>query len=142
MSMTIIWTIIIVISIIVEAATINLVSIWFALGALLALIADLCHLSTVMQVVIFALSSTIIVAVTRPLSKKYLRGKIIRTNSDRVIGKHCLITETITPDQKGEAKVMGSLWMASSLNNEVINAGEYAEVVSIEGAHVVVRKLD
>lgn len=142
MSMTIIWTIIIVISVIVEAATINLVSIWFALGALLALIADLLQLSTVNQVIIFALSSTIIVAITRPLSKKYLRGKIIRTNSDRVIGKHCLITETITPDQKGEAKVMGSLWMASSLNNEVINADEYAEVVSIEGAHVVVRKLN
>ena len=141
MSMTTIWTIIIVMSIIVEAATINLVSIWFALGALLALIADLLHISTVIQIVIFAISPTIIVAITRPLSKKYLRGKIIRTNSDRVIGKHCLITETITPDQKGEAKVMGSLWLASSLNNEVIEAGEYAEVVSIEGAHVVVRKL-
>jgi len=139
--MTTIWTIIIVMSIIVEAATINLVSIWFALGALLALIADLLHISTVIQIVIFAISPTIIVAITRPLSKKYLRGKIIRTNSDRVIGKHCLITETITPDQKGEAKVMGSLWLASSLNNEVIEAGEYAEVVSIEGAHVVVRKL-
>lgn len=142
MSMTIIWTIIIVISIIVEAATINLVSIWFAFGALFAVICEQLGLSILLQIVIFTISSTIIIAATRPLAKKYLRGKITKTNLDRIIGKHCLITEKITPDQKGEAKVNGNLWSASSLNNEIIEAGEYGEIVSIEGAHVVVRKLD
>ena len=48
----------------------------------------------------------------------------------------------ITADQKGEVKVMGNLWAATSLNNVTIPAGEYAEVVSIEGSHVVVKKLD
>ena len=61
---------------------------------------------------------------------------------DRVIGKHCLVTETITADNKGEVKVMGNLWAATSLNNERIQVGEYAEVVSIEGAHVIVKKLN
>ena len=142
MSMTIIWTIIIVMSVIVEAATINLVSIWFAAGAVLALIGDQTGLSTAWQIAIFAISSTLIIAATRPLAKKYMRGRITRTNLDRIIGKHCLITETITPDQKGEAKVNGSLWSASSLNNEIINAGEYGEIVSLEGAHIVAKKID
>lgn len=141
MSMTILWTIIIVLSVIVEAATVNLVSIWFAVGSALAIIADQFGFGVMAQFMIFVVSSAAIIAATRPLSKKYLRGRITKTNLDRIIGKHCLITETITPDQKGEAKVNGSLWSATSLNNVVIEAGEYGEVVSIEGAHVVVRKL-
>lgn len=141
MSMTILWTIIIVLSVIVEAATVNLVSIWFAIGSALAIIADQFGLGAMTQFMIFVISSAIIIAATRPLAKKYLRGRITKTNLDRIIGKHCLITETITPDKKGEAKVNGSLWSATSLNNVIINAGEYGEVVSIEGAHVVVRKL-
>lgn len=142
MSITLIWTIVLVISIIVEAITVDLVSIWFGLGALAALIADACGLSQILQVVIFTIISVICIFVSRPLAKKYLRGNTIKTNLDRVIGKHCLVTETITADNKGEVKVMGTLWMASSLNNEVIHAGEYAEVVSIEGAHVVVKKIN
>jgi membrane protein implicated in regulation of membrane protease activity len=139
--MSAIWTIIIVISIIVEALTINLVSIWFAFGALVALISDQMSVPTHIQIILFTVISVIIIAITRPIAKKYLKGRITKTNLDRAIGKHCLVTETITPDKKGEAKVMGNLWLATSLDNEVIQAGEYGEVVSIEGAHVVLRKI-
>ena len=93
------------------------------------------------QIILFTIISIGSVIITRPLAKKYLHGNIIKTNYDRAIGKHCLVTETITPDNKGEVKVMGTLWLAASLNNELIEAGEYAEVVSIEGAHVVVKKI-
>lgn len=142
MSITLFWTIVLVISVIVEAITVDLVSIWFGLGAVAALISDALGINQTMQVVLFAVISIICIIVTRPLAKKYLRGNTIKTNLDRVIGKHCLVTETITPDNKGEVKVMGNLWHATSLNNVKIEAGEYAEVVSIEGAHVVVKKID
>ncbi|MDD8049021.1 MAG: NfeD family protein [Thomasclavelia sp.] len=141
MSATLIWTIILVIAVIIEAITVDIVSIWFALGALIALILDFLGLSTFIQVLAFALVSIVCILTVRPISKKYLKTNTIKTNYDRVIGEHCLVTETITPDQKGEVKVLGSLWMASSLNNETIQVGEYAEVVSIEGAHVIVKKL-
>ena len=97
--------------------------------------------SVFMQSLLFAVISIICIIASRPLAKKYLRGNTIKTNLDRVIGKHCLVTKTITADNKGEVKVMGSMWSATSLNNETIEEGEYAEVVSIEGAHVIVRKL-
>jgi Membrane protein implicated in regulation of membrane protease activity len=129
-------------SIIVEAVTINLVSIWFALGGIFAIVGDLLGATPIQQIFIFAISSIIIIAITRPLAKKYAKGKITKTNLDRAVGKHCLVTETITADNKGEAKVMGNLWLASSLNNEIIEAGEYAEVVAIEGAHVVLKRID
>lgn len=142
MSITLIWTIVLVISVIVEAITIDLVSIWFGVGAVVALICEFFGVSEVIQVVIFAIISVACIFISRPLAKKYLRGNTIKTNLDRIIGKHCLVTETITPDQKGEVKVMGNLWLATSLNNEKIEAGEYAEVVSIEGAHVIVKKIE
>lgn len=141
MSITLIWTIILVVSVIVEAITIDLVSIWFGVGAICALIAEALGLSLTVQVIVFAVVSIICIIAARPISKKYLRGNTIKTNLDRTIGQHCLVTERITADNKGEVKVMGTLWMASSQNNETIEAGEYAEVISIEGAHVVVKKI-
>lgn len=141
MSMTLIWTIVLVMAIVIEALTVDLVSIWFALGALVALITETFHVDVTIQIILFTIISIGSVIITRPLAKKYLHGNIIKTNYDRAIGKHCLVTETITPDNKGEVKVMGTLWLAASLNNELIEAGEYAEVVSIEGAHVVVKKI-
>lgn len=141
MSITLFWTIVLVIAIIVEAITIDLVSIWFGVGAIAALIGEAVGLSQMIQVILFTVVSIICIILTRPLSKKYLRGNTVRTNYDRVIGKHCLVTETITADNKGEVKVMGTLWMATSLNNETIEAGQYAEVISIEGAHVIVKKI-
>lgn len=142
MSITLMWTVVLLISVIIEAITIDLVSIWFGVGAVAALICEALGLSQVLQVVIFAIVSVICIIISRPLAKKYLRGNTIKTNLDRVIGKHCLVTETITADTKGEVKVMGTLWSAVSLDNIKIEAGQYAEVVSIEGAHVVVRKIE
>lgn len=141
MSVTLFWTIVLVIAVVVEAITVDLVSVWFAVGAVIALISDMLGASVFMQSLLFAVISIICIIASRPLAKKYLRGNTIKTNLDRVIGKHCLVTKTITADNKGEVKVMGSMWSATSLNNETIEEGEYAEVVSIEGAHVIVRKL-
>ncbi len=142
MSITLVWTLVLVISVIVEAITIDLVSIWFAVGALIALIGEFLGLSQTLQIIVFVIVSLVCIFISRPLAKKYLRGNIVKTNLDRIIGKHCLVTETITADHKGEVKVMGNLWAATSLNNEKIQIGEYAEVVSIEGSHVIVKKLD
>lgn len=142
MSITFIWTLVLVISVIVEAITIDLVSIWFGIGAIVALIGEFFGLSPFIQMVLFTIVSIICIIVSRPLAKKYLRGNTVKTNLDRVIGKHCLVTETITADNKGEVKVMGTLWSATSLDNEFIKAGEYAEVISIEGAHLIVKKIN
>lgn len=141
MSLTLIWTIVMVVAIIVEAITVDLVSIWFAVGSCVALVAELLGLSQTIQIVLFAAVSILCIIVTRPLSKKYLKTNIIKTNLDRVVGEHCLVTETITPDEKGEIKVMGQLWAASSVDNMVIEKGQQAEVIAIEGSHVVVKSI-
>lgn len=141
MSMTLVWIIILVVSVIIEAITIDLVSIWFALGALIALVFNLFHISQAIQIISFIIVSVLCIVISRPLAKKYLRTRTVKTNLDRMIGKHCLVTETITANNKGEVQVMGNLWMATSLDNITITAGNYAQIIAIEGAHVVVKKI-
>ena len=140
--MTLIWTIVLVAAIVAEAITVDLVSIWFSVGAIVALVSDVFFKATeAIQITLFIIVSLSCIILSRPLAKKYLRGNTIKTNYDRIIGKHATVTKTITEDAKGEVKVMGNFWSASSLNNEVIEEGQYVEILTIEGNHVVVRKI-
>lgn len=137
-----IWLGIIIVSVIVEIITIDLVSIWFGAGAIIALIADLLGASQLIQIILFVIITTILIFVTRPVAKKYLRTNIEKTNFDRVIGKHGLVTKAITADNKGEVKVMSTSWLASSIDNTTINEGDYCEIMAVEGAHLVVKKIE
>lgn len=137
-----IWLGIIIVSIIIEVITVDLVSIWFGAGAVVALIADLLGASQIIQIALFVIVTAILIVATRPVAKKYLRTNIEKTNFDRVIGKHGLVTRTITADNKGEVKVMSTSWLASSLDNTTINEGDYCEIMAVEGAHLVVKKIE
>lgn len=137
-----IWLGIIIVSIIIEIITVDLVSIWFGAGAVAALIADLLGASQIIQIALFVIVTAILIIATRPVAKKYLRTNIEKTNFDRVIGKHGLVTRTITADTKGEVKVMSTSWLASSLDNTTINEGDYCEIMAVEGAHLVVKKIE
>ena len=125
-----IWLGIIIIAIIIEVVTIDLVSIWFATGAIIALITCLLGISQTIQIALFIIITIVCAIIVRPLAKKYMRGNIERTNYDRVIGKHGLITK------------MSTLWLASSIDNTTINEGEYCEILAVEGAHLVVKKIE
>ncbi len=138
---TILWLIVLIVAIIFEAITVDLVSIWFGLGALVALILDLLNVSFGIQIAVFTVITVVSLVVTRPMAKKYLKTNVVATNSDRYIGKHALVTKSISPDKKGEVSVMSSIWSASSIDNTTIEKDDYCEVVAIEGAHLVVRKL-
>ncbi|MDD3027354.1 MAG: NfeD family protein [Erysipelotrichaceae bacterium] len=135
------WLIVIILAVIIEAATVDLVSIWFGLGAIFALVLELFGVSTPVQIIVFVLVTVFSLFVTRPIAKRYLKTNTVATNYDRYIGKHALVLSTISPDQKGEVKVMASTWAASSIDNTIIEEGEYCEVIGVEGAHLVVKKL-
>ena len=72
--MTMIWTLVLVLSVVVEAITVDLVSIWFGVGAIGALIAGLLNLNWIVQTFIFMILSILCIIISRPLSKKYLRS--------------------------------------------------------------------
>lgn len=137
-----IWLGITIVAVIIEILTTDLVSIWFAAGGIVSLIACLLGASQMIQIVLFVIVSIFTIIIVRPIAKKYLRTNIEKTNVDRVIGKHGLVTKTITADNKGEVKVMSTSWPATSFDNTIINEGDYCEIIAIEGVHLVVKKIE
>ena len=134
------WLIALVIFGVVEAATAGLVCIWFAMGAMAALLAALVGTGVVEQVVVFAVVSAATLAATRPLVRRMTAGKAVATNADRVLGAAAKVTETIDNENSaGAVYVDGKTWTARSADGSVIPAGERVEVESMEGVKLFVK---
>ena len=131
-----IWLGVIIVTAIIELVTIDLVSIWFTLGGIGALIAYALGLNQTIQIIIFIILSVICIGISRPLAKKYLRTQTVSTNYDRVIGQHGLVLKRIDANTRGEVKVL------SSVDNSTLEEGDYCEILAVEGAHLVVKKIN
>ena len=142
--MTLFWLIAMIALFIVEAATVNLVTLWFAFGALAALATSLLGGELWLQIVIFIAVTIITLIPTRKLAKKYFsKNHHQATNSDMVIGKDCSVVEDIDNLlSTGAVKCMGREWTARSESGEKITAGETVTAVAIEGVKLIVRRKD
>ena len=140
--MIIFWIIVFVAALIVEAASFALVSIWFAAGALGALIAAALGANLTVQLIVFAILAGLLLFLTRPLLKKLFPGKFIPTNSELDIGKKAVVIETIDElSGKGRVRLGGVDWAAVSAEGEKIFEGETVVVREIRSSRVVVEKL-
>lgn len=137
-TMAIIWIIVIAVSIIVEEQTAQLVSIWFGVGAIGGIICVLADLGVVVQVLVFAIASLLLIFLSRPLAKKMMQNTEIKTNADRLIGMKGRLTKPITEDEKGEIKINYQKWTAISVDNKPINENELVVVKEIQGNKLVV----
>lgn len=139
-TLTFVWVALLIAFLIVEACTVQLVSIWFAVGALVALIANLCSLSPALQLCLFLVASAVCLIVTRPLVKRFTKTKFERTNADRCIGKEAVVTEEINNLlAKGQVKVDGNVWTARSEDDTVIPVGQSVFVKRMEGVKLIVQ---
>ena len=133
------WIIIMIALIVVEVSTTNLVCIWFAVGALAAVIAKLSGLELMGQSIVFVLVSAISLILTKPLVKKIRKNGSHATNADRVIGKYGIVTEEITDDKfAGKVKVAGQEWSAVTENGSEIPKNCKILVKSISGVKLIV----
>jgi len=132
------WFIAFVILLIIELVTVNLVTIWFAIGAVAAIITTIFTDSILIQSIVFVVVSVIALLITKPLIKKFKKFEVEPTNSDRVIGKVGDVTKKIEKNKYGEVKVYGNTWTASSKG--VIEVGERVRVLSIDGVKLIVEK--
>ena len=132
------WFIAFVILLLIELVTVNLVTIWFAIGAVAAIITTIFTDSILIQCIVFTVVSVISLLITRPLFKKFKLFGVTPTNSDRVIGKVGEVTKRIGKNKYGEVKVYGNTWTASS--DKAIKVGERVKVLSIDGVKLVVEK--
>ncbi len=134
-----IWLIVFVALSFFELTTVNLVSIWFAIGSLASFVTSLLVEEPTIQIAVFVIVSFISLVCTKSIVKKLRTREIIPTNLDRVIGKIGVVTEEITKLEPGEVKVDGKRWSATS--RKKINVGSKVEILSIDGVKLSVSEV-
>lgn len=140
-TMLIFWIVLLIVLIVVEAVTAQMVTIWFAAGAVAAIAAELLGAQVWLQWTVFIIVSVIALIATRPLVRKLTRTRVQPTNADRVIGQTAVVTEEIdNVAAKGQASVGGTVWTARSADGSVISKDERVTVEKIEGVKLIVKK--
>ncbi len=132
------WFITFIVLLFIEIITVNLVTIWFAIGAVAAMITAHFTDSLLIQIIVFTVVSAIVLLFTNPIAKKLRKLDVEATNYDRVIGKEAVVTKKISKNEYGEVKVLGNYWTASS--NEKIEEDEKVIVKGIDGVKLIVVK--
>ena len=136
--MTEAWLIFFIILVIIELITVNLVTIWFAFGALVTSLVSLYTTDTVILLAVFTLVSLLLLLITKPVVKKLKVKKVVATNLDQVIGKTGVVTEPIAKDKIGEVKVLGKRWSAYS--DREISKDKKVKILSISGVKLMVEE--
>lgn len=139
-----VWMVLMVVFLIAEAACpFHLVSIWFAIGSLVAGIVALLHGGIGLQIALFLVVSCGLLISMLPLVKKFIKPNIVKTNVEGVIGTEGYVTEAIDNiAATGQVKLGGMYWTARSENGKNIEAGKLVKVERIEGVKVFVSPLN
>lgn len=134
------WLIIAVVLAVIEASTVQLVCIWFALGAVLALITSVFTENILVQVLVFIFSSVIMLAFTRKIVNRLTGAKAEATNADSLIGKTFTIAEEVNNDAgTGTLKALGTVWSVMNVEEAVIPSGTKVIIEKIEGVKLLVK---
>ena len=134
------WLVLVIVLSIIEIATLNLLTIWFVISGIVALILSFFIKDVAIVSTIFALLGIILLFTTRPIFSKLLKPKNEKTNFDRIIGKVGIVTEEIKRNQIGEVKIDGKKW--SAISNKKIEVGKEVIIEAIEGVKLVVKESD
>ncbi len=133
------WIIAFLILILIELVTVNLVTIWFAVGSLAAYITTFFTDNLTIQLIVFIVVSIISLLATKPLTKRIRKKEYEPTNLDRVIGMEGVVTKDISKNNYGEVKVNGSIWTATS--KKEIAKNTQVKVLKIEGVKLLVEEV-
>ena len=137
----VLWLALMILFVIAEASTVQLVSIWLATGSLAALIPAMLGMPLMVQIIVFLVVSAVCLIFTRPFVKKVLAVKKVNTNADRTIGEIGLVTETIDNTlESGRVMVDGLSWKARASDDSVLEAGTRVQVKEIHGVTLTVEK--
>lgn len=134
-----VWLGLVILFLIAEGATVSLVSLWFAAGAVVAMFAALLGAGIWLQTGLFLVVSGALLLMLRPIVRRYLVPKITPTNVDSLVGSTGLVTEAIdNVTASGQVKLGAMEWTARSTTGENIPQGTLIRVDRIEGVKVYV----
>ena len=138
-----VWIAVMAITLIVEMSTPVLVSIWFSLGALVAVCAACLGMGITAQIFLFVFVAVAALALARPMARRWLDPYIVPTNADRAVGKEAWVTATVDNTRgEGIVNLEGSDWSAISESGEVLAEGTRVVVREIRGVKLVVSKAE
>ncbi|MBO5167121.1 MAG: NfeD family protein [Lachnospiraceae bacterium] len=134
------WLVLLLVCIIVEFVTMGLTTIWFAGGALVAILAAVLHAPPALQVALFLAVAILLLIFTRPIAVKYFNKDRIRTNVESLIGKQAIVISEINNlEGIGQVTVGGQEWTARSKDeNAEIPVGTVVVVCAINGVKLIV----
>ena len=136
---TYIWLALMIFFLIAEALSVVMVSLWFAAGALIALIVAAMGGSVALQIAVFLVVSGALLACLRPIVRKHFTPKLARTNIDAVIGSEGYVIAAIDNlAATGTVKLGAMEWTARSTTGDIIPMGALVKVDRIEGVKVFV----
>jgi len=138
-SPTNVWLWVAIAFVIIEIITVGIVSIWFAIGALAAIITSLFTDQLFIQILVFIIVSAFSLMSTRKIVVEKLKIGQQKTNIDELIGEECVVVAKIDPNKAGEVKLQGKYWRAVSETNQFYEVGELVTVLRIEGVTIVVK---
>lgn len=138
-SMIVVWLAVALIMLVIEALTVGLATIWFAAGALVALIAALLDFSIAVQIVLFLAVSICLLVFTRKIFVEKLKAGSEKTNVDALVGEKGVVISPIHPYEVGQVKVGGQVWSAVGKNpDETFAVDQLVKINAIEGVKLVV----
>lgn len=142
MSPVITWTIVCVICFIMEFITAGeMVTVWFALGALVTCVLSGLGLDLTWQIIIFLSVSAISMILVRPICIKALKNSEGKTDLDNIKNAKVKIIEPVLQDKMGTVKLNGIVWNCVSVDNQEIASGTNCEVVKIQGNTLIVKAI-
>ena len=137
----IVWLVLLIVFVLLEASTVQLICIWFAAGSLAAMLVSILGGALWLQLLVFFTVSIVLFSMFWPMVKKRLNPKLVPTNTDALVGKLCVVTEDIDPVEGGRVKLGDVTWSARSANGEILPAGAYVRILKIQGAKVFVEQI-
>ena len=136
---SLVWLILLIAFVVVEALTVSLVSIWFAAGAVAALIVSGFTSSWLVQFAVFAVVSAVALAATRPLVKKRMTARRVPTNADINVGRKAQVLVEVTPDVTGRVRLDGVDWNARCATlGDTLGPGALCRVTEIHSTLLIV----
>lgn len=135
------WLVLFIVLVVIEIITMGLTTIWFAGGALMALLMAFIGFGLPVQIAVFIVVSVILLVVTRPVAVKYFNVERQKTNAEVLIGQQAVVLEDVdTIHASGRVEVNGQDWSAKTDEpNGFIPKGSIVSIEGIQGVKLIVK---
>lgn len=136
------WLVVLIVSIVAEVITLGLTTIWFAGGALVAILAAALRAPLALQIVLFLAVSLLLLFFTRPVAVRYFNKDRVRTNAESLVGRQAIVISEIDNLQGiGQVIVGGQEWSARSSDDQIrLAVGTVVDILAINGVKLIVRE--